>query len=189
VQFTIGEEAPGRLLRLQTLLRREIPDGDPAAIFDRATVLLLERVERRKLGARGRRSPRPIRRAADAPALTNGTPVADIRTPPPSKGEPSIPPPIAADVRTPPLPSRHVPHAVRGAVWERDGGQCAYVSPTGTRCVERAFLEFHHVWPYARRGAATLGNIALRCRGHNQYEAELAFGTGRPTKRTALASP
>ncbi len=32
------------------LLRREIPDGDPGAIFDRAVTLLLEQVESEKLG-------------------------------------------------------------------------------------------------------------------------------------------
>jgi hypothetical protein len=50
VQFTIGEETEKKLRRLQELLRREIPDGDPAVIFDRAVTLLLETVEARKLG-------------------------------------------------------------------------------------------------------------------------------------------
>src|SRR5262245_3528026 len=36
VQFTIGEATHDKLRRLQALLRREIPDGDPGAIFDRA---------------------------------------------------------------------------------------------------------------------------------------------------------
>ena len=35
VRFTIGPEANERLRRIQTLLRREIPDGDPGAIFER----------------------------------------------------------------------------------------------------------------------------------------------------------
>src|SRR5207237_789213 len=34
VQLTIGQETHDRLRRVQTLLRREIPSGDPAAIFD-----------------------------------------------------------------------------------------------------------------------------------------------------------
>ena len=38
VQFTIGQETHEKLRRLQALLRREIPDGDPAAIFDRALI-------------------------------------------------------------------------------------------------------------------------------------------------------
>ena len=43
---------------------------------------------------------------------------------------------------------------------------------------ETAFLEFHHVVPYADGGAATVANIELRCRAHNQYEASLFFGAG-----------
>ncbi len=44
VKFTIGEETHRKLRRVQTLLRREIPDGDPGAIFDRALAVLLETV-------------------------------------------------------------------------------------------------------------------------------------------------
>jgi hypothetical protein len=46
VQFTIGKESHDKLRRLQDLLRREIPSGDPGAIFDRAVALLLEKVEK-----------------------------------------------------------------------------------------------------------------------------------------------
>src|SRR5258706_6964767 len=65
VQFTIGKESHDKLRRVQALLRREIPDGDPAAIFDRALTLLLERVEKTKLGAAAKPRPGPIRPAAD----------------------------------------------------------------------------------------------------------------------------
>ena len=44
--------------------------------------------------------------------------------------------------------------------------------------MERSFLELHHIQPYAMDGPATASNISLRCRRHNQYEAELVFGTG-----------
>jgi 5-methylcytosine-specific restriction endonuclease McrA len=70
---------------------------------------------------------------------------------------------------------RHIPAAVRRAVWERDEGSCAFVGSAG-RCGETAFLEFHHVDPYAAGGAATVDNIQLRCRAHNQYEARVFFG-------------
>jgi hypothetical protein len=61
VQFTIGEQTHEKLRRLQELLRREIADGDPGAIFDRAITLLLERVEKKKLGAVAKpRPPAPI---------------------------------------------------------------------------------------------------------------------------------
>src|SRR5712691_6185221 len=148
VQFTIGEATHEKLQRLQALLRREIPDGDAGAIFDRAITLLLAQVESRRLGVTPRpRSRPPIRRETDEDAI-----------------------------RTPPRPSRDVPRAVKRAVWRRDGGQCAFVSTTGPRCIERTFLEFHHVRAYAKQGPATVENISLRCRRHNQYEGELIFG-------------
>ncbi len=50
------------------------------------------------------------------------------------------------------------------------------MSKDGRRCTERAFLEFHHIRPYALGGPTSAENISLRCRRHNQYEAELVFG-------------
>jgi hypothetical protein len=75
--------------------------------------------------------------------------------------------------------SRHIPAAVRRAVWKRDGGQCAFVGTQG-RCTERGFLEFHHVLPFADGGASVVENTELRCRAHNVYEAEMYFGTRLP---------
>lgn len=72
--------------------------------------------------------------------------------------------------------SRHIPAKIKRAVWSRDAGQCAFVAPSGQRCAARGFLEFHHVVPHAAGGKATIENIQLRCRSHNGYEAELAFG-------------
>jgi hypothetical protein len=74
-----------------------------------------------------------------------------------------------------PSTARHVPAAVRRAVWQRDAGRCRFVGASG-RCRETAFLELHHVEPFATGGAATVGNIELRCRAHNLYEARLFFG-------------
>lgn len=73
--------------------------------------------------------------------------------------------------------SRYVPAHVRRAVYERDGDQCAFIGATG-RCLERGFLELHHVIPYAEGGETTVANMELRCRAHNAFESELYFGTG-----------
>jgi hypothetical protein len=51
VQFTITREIRDKLRKVQDLLRHVIPDGDPAAIFDRALTLLLEDVEARRFAA------------------------------------------------------------------------------------------------------------------------------------------
>ena len=71
---------------------------------------------------------------------------------------------------------RQIPASVRRAVWERDGGQCTFVSESRHRCEARSRLEFDHVEPVAKGGRATAMNLRLRCRGHNQYAAERAFG-------------
>jgi hypothetical protein len=68
VQFTVGQETHDKLRRLQDLLRREVPNGDPATIVDRALTLLLEKVEKAKCGAAAK--PRPalaIRSGTDTP--------------------------------------------------------------------------------------------------------------------------
>ena len=73
--------------------------------------------------------------------------------------------------------SRSIPASVRRAVWQRDGGRCAFVGTRG-RCRATAFLEFHHLTPFAVGGQATIENIELRCAAHNRREAELFFGAG-----------
>lgn len=78
--------------------------------------------------------------------------------------------------------SRHIPAEVKRAVWLRDLGRCAFVGTSGRRCAERGFLEFHHVRPYAAGGEATVGNIRLRCRNHNDYEARVFFGQVRTNR-------
>ena len=72
--------------------------------------------------------------------------------------------------------SRHVPSRVKRAVLKRDQGRCTFVSDTGKRCESRWDLEFDHEQAYARGGEATVSNIRLRCRAHNQHAAERAFG-------------
>ncbi len=72
--------------------------------------------------------------------------------------------------------ARAIPAHVKRAVWSRDGAQCTYVSDDGHRCSGRSRLEFDHVQPVARGGHSTVGNLRLRCRAHNQYEAECVYG-------------
>ena len=82
--------------------------------------------------------------------------------------------------------SRHIPSDVKRAVWKRDDGQCGFIGFEG-RCAERGFLEFHHVVPYAKGGPATVENIELRCRAHNQHHAHEIFGVGPLHVREAAA--
>jgi hypothetical protein len=75
--------------------------------------------------------------------------------------------------------SRHIPAEVKRAVFIRDRGRCAFVGADGHRCGERAFVEFHHVIPWGAGGRPTVENIELRCRAHNDYEAEVFYGPAR----------
>jgi hypothetical protein len=92
---------------------------------------------------------------------------ADTRNPRPSRG-------TKAGARAPSA-------QVKRAVWLRDLGRCAFVGPSGHRCGERRFVEFHHLDPYALGGEATVDQIQLRCRRHNDYEGRLYLGASRPS--------
>jgi hypothetical protein len=174
VQFTIGRQAYEELRRVQALLRREIPDGDPGRVFERALHLLLDQVETTKLGARTTKPRRIIRSGTDHrinprtddPLGRGKAQRAEAGAESAARNEP----------RMRHAGSRSIRAAVRAAVWKRDQGRCAFVARSGHRCTERTFLEFHHLVPFALGGRATVDNIALRCRRHNQYEGELDFG-------------
>lgn len=73
---------------------------------------------------------------------------------------------------------RHIPAAIRRAVWARDGGRCTFEGDSGVRCETRTRLEYDHSRPVAKGGQTTVENLRLRCRAHDQYAAEQAFGTG-----------
>ena len=155
IRMTVSEATHDKLQQATDLLRHTIPDGDPAAVVDRALTVLVDQLLRTKAAAvaRPRSASRPSRRAG--------------------------------------VKSRHVPAPVRRAVWARDQGRCAFVGTAG-RCHATGRLEFHHVVPFASGGPTTVENIQLRCRGHNAYEGELAFGDwrGRPRgMRTADGEP
>jgi 5-methylcytosine-specific restriction endonuclease McrA len=111
-------------------MRHSIPDGDPAAILDRALELLLEHLARTKHASVSK--PRRVESTA-------------------GKG-------------------RKIPAAVKREVWRRDAGRCRFTGADGP-CGEMAFLEYHHVVPFAAGGPTSVDNLELRCRAHNQYEA------------------
>jgi 5-methylcytosine-specific restriction endonuclease McrA len=94
--------------------------------------------------------------------------------------------------RKPVCPSenpRHVPAHIQRAVWERDGGQCTFVSDDGHRCEERRLVQMDHVHEVARGGESTVENLRLRCRAHNQYTAECAFGSEFMRHKRIAAAP
>jgi hypothetical protein len=159
------------------MLRHVLPSGGDEAILDRALTLLLTDLARKRLG-----SEKPARSSGPGAADSRHVPAeADSRHVPAAVHSRGVP--AAVDSRGVPAAadSRHVPAAVKRAVWVRDLGRCAFVAESGRRCGERAFVEFHHVRPYAAGGEATVDGIELRCREHNGYEARLFFP--RPADR------
>jgi 5-methylcytosine-specific restriction endonuclease McrA len=80
------------------------------------------------------------------------------------------------DRKAPPR-GRYLPVQVRRQVWRRDEGRCAFVSADGRRCGATYKLEFHHVHPYAKGGAATVENISVRCAMHNGFHAVMDFAS------------
>jgi 5-methylcytosine-specific restriction endonuclease McrA len=127
-----------------------VPNGDVAEIFDQALTLLVDRLERRKLGAA--KHPRVATR--ESPSGPNKRATSRKR-------------------------SRHIPAAVKREVWRRDAGCCSYVAASGQRYGETGFLEYHHRRPVGDGGETTVENTALYCRVHNQREGERYFGFTR----------
>jgi 5-methylcytosine-specific restriction endonuclease McrA len=79
--------------------------------------------------------------------------------------------------------SRHVPVEVARQVWERDGGQCTFIDDEGRRCGARLFLTLEHRQPFALGGPATVDNLCLLCKSHNQHTAREVFGEEHITKK------
>ena len=83
--------------------------------------------------------------------------------------------------------ARCIPAAVRRGVWDRDGGQCTFVSESGHRCRSRKRLEVDHIVEIGRGGESSIENVRLRCRAHNQYTAEQTFGAEFMERKRAEA--
>jgi hypothetical protein len=61
LKVTLSQETHAKLERVRDLLRHSVPNGDPAAIVDRALTVLLEQLEKTRHAATGRPRPRPTR--------------------------------------------------------------------------------------------------------------------------------
>jgi hypothetical protein len=85
--------------------------------------------------------------------------------------------------------SRWVPRDVADVVWERDGGQCAFVDSAGRRCSARRFITFEHRQPFGLGGPPTVENLCLFCSGHNAHTARQVFGEVRAARPKAVKSP
>jgi len=169
---TIGKEARDKLAELRNLLSHQIPDGDLAAVIERALDLLLAETKKTKAALVGKPrtkrekgallETRGVKREEDALMREAGGKRHEREAGAEHDGKSG---------RT-----RGIPAQVRRAVFARDDGRCAFVDDEGRRCGSGWQVEFHHCVPYARGGLHGAENVELRCRAHNQYEAELEYG-------------
>jgi hypothetical protein len=95
--------------------------------------------------------------------------------------------PRASKARPEGADPRYVSNHVRRAVHDRDDEQCTFVSADGTRCTNRAVLEYDHRTLACRGGQPTVEGMGLLCTAHNQYEAERALGTDFMREKRAAA--
>jgi len=75
-----------------------------------------------------------------------------------------------------PFPSRHIPAAIRRAVYERAEGRCEFVDEEGRRCSETGGLEFDHLDGFARTHVHDVDTMRLACRVHNRHAADQMYG-------------
>ncbi|MBP8137659.1 MAG: HNH endonuclease, partial [Candidatus Eisenbacteria bacterium] len=82
----------------------------------------------------------------------------------------------------------HIPEHIVRAVHARDHGCCTFRAADGHVCGSRWRVEIDHVTPRSRGGQATLENLRLPCRAHNQHEAERLLGAGFMRGKRAWAA-
>lgn len=166
VQVTISGDTHEKLQHARALLSHVV-GTDVAQVIDRALDALIERLESKKAGLRKKQS------EAQRGAAIEAKPEAQIEAPAetvlPRQAQPEG---ASREAGT----KRYIPRVVRRSVWTRDGGQCTFIGPDGQRCGEKWFLEFDHVVPVSQGGVSTVEGLRLRCRAHNQLEADRALG-------------
>jgi 5-methylcytosine-specific restriction endonuclease McrA len=181
VQFSTTEEHVQLIERAKALLARTAPGKSLGELHLEAMRLLVASLEKQKFA-----TTEHSRRADGNPTPRENSHV----TAPVSPG----PPPESGTPANEHRRGRHIPAAVRRAVYERDGARCTYIDEGGKRCQETHCLELHHRQPFGKRGAHTTANLTLHCRAHNALAAELDFGREhmaqkqQPGRHESLAS-
>jgi 5-methylcytosine-specific restriction endonuclease McrA len=197
VQFTADQQLQDKLIQAQELMRHENPRGDFVAVFERALDLLIADRKKKLFGlrtsSRSRRTATPVAKAEGASANDAvQTPAAAV-----AAEEASVRPdelnglhPLELDVASTERMrdsearaqrenqrSRYIPRAVRREVMARDGYQCTFMGPEGTRCPERGRLQLdHHPVPAGCDGPSTTDNLRVCCAVHNLLAAEHFYG-------------
>lgn len=181
VQFTASRETRDKLREAQALLRHQVPDGDLAKIVELALDLLLADTKKKRFAVGNKVRPAPKKAEAESspgnhePSETLQQPRTALQQPRTAPHQPNAAPPErpSSSRRT---ETRHIPAAIRRAVFERDAGRCAFVDARGQRCPERGGLELDHLDGYARTQRHSVDRIRLACRAHNRHAADRMYG-------------
>jgi 5-methylcytosine-specific restriction endonuclease McrA len=158
LEFAVNPEVMAKIEQVKALLSTKFPTGvEFEKLFD---ILLNEYLERhspeRKLERRRQRKARQELPAKRKQSATNNRPKTKNQA-----------------IKS----NRHIPAAIQEAVYTRDNGRCAFISPAGTKCNSTWNLQLDHIVPFARGGDHSLSNLRLLCARHNKLEAEKAYGT------------
>jgi hypothetical protein len=84
--------------------------------------------------------------------------------------------------------SRHIPDAIKRAVYARDGGRCTFKDESGRRCDATDALQYDHMDGFARVPVHSVDRIRLLCRPHNQHAAEKIYGRAAMERARATSA-
>jgi hypothetical protein len=156
IQLNASSALKEKLELFQALISHSIPNGDVAAVLERALELALEQVQKQRFAKTDQpRDPRKRRNSGGIKLRSRGS------------------------------QREHIPNAVQREIARRDDLRCTYVSADGCRCSARAFLQIHHEQPWARGGASVAENLRMICAVHNRLLAERDFGAAHVAERLA----
>jgi 5-methylcytosine-specific restriction endonuclease McrA len=191
IEFSVSQEYVDCLEEARNLLQHRIPNRDIAQVHELAMATFVEQLKKRRQAVLERPelpaapgSSEPLARTessaplGSAPDGVKESLSSERNTPERAAEAPSSAPErmlecaAARDAER----KRHVPAAVRRAVWSRDKGRCTFTDSDGRRCHERSGLEMHHELAFALGGPTNPENLRLVCRAHNTLLAERDFG-------------
>lgn len=178
VQFTAGRDFRDKLREAQDLMRHRVPDGSLETILGMALDLLIEKVKKERFAV-GRKARAPAGNGEGGSGGSGNGAAANSAGGCSADGNDATVKARSmesAGDRAGKPPSRHIPDAVKRAVYERDGGRCTFVDERDRRCEETGRLEFDHVEGFAQTGRHDIDSLRLLCRAHNQRAAEQRYG-------------
>jgi hypothetical protein len=151
IGFDAAVELTKLLDRAKQVLRHKYPEGRIEDVFRDALVFFLDKKDPQR-----RLTLKPEALVRDAAEHANPEPrfLRDMKA------------------------GRYIPAWVKRAVWDRDGGRCAWRFEDGTLCGSKDWIEYDHVTPFAKGGRSDAPrNVRLLCRLHNE-KAAVAKGVG-----------